>query len=210
MTAPTHRQYAICTAFIAAMVLYNLKLSEISYYLTLPILILTSKYGAIFPDIDCHWHNIKEKTVPNWIINKLIRLTGGRHRSWQTHSIDIVVVLTIMSYYGPTILYNNGKITNVNKEVAIIILMGFMSGWVSHIIADMLTSAGVRILFFSRVKIALVPKRIGGIQFSTGSDWETFNYKVIRFFNIIIGFICLIYPMIYNGRHRYILELLRR
>ena len=85
-------------------------LTEINYYLTIPVLLATAKYGALFPDVDHTWQNVKEKTVPNWIINKLIHLTGGKHRSWQTHSIDIVAMFTLLVWLVPNLLYQNDMI----------------------------------------------------------------------------------------------------
>lgn len=199
MTGATHKQYSVLGAFIASMAIYKLGLSEVNYYLALPILLLTSKYGALFPDVDHHWKNVKEKNVPNWLINKFIHATGGKHRSWQTHSIDIVVVASILAYYLPNILYVSGRVTNVNREVMSIIMLGFMSGWVSHIFSDMLTSAGVRLVCSKKFKVALVPKNIGSFRFNTGHEWEEFNFKVIKFINMGLGFICLIYPMIKSG-----------
>ena len=199
MTAPTHKQYAICGAFFVAIALYRMGLTEINYYLALPLIILVSKYGALFPDLDHDWCNVKNKNVPNWVINKVIRITGGRHRSWQTHSIDIVILLTIAVSIIPVRLYDANKISLVNKEVMSIILIGFMSGWVSHILSDMLTSSGVRILFFWKKRISLVPKRLGRRYFKTGADWESFCYKTMRVANVIIGLFSIAYPIIYNG-----------
>lgn len=196
MTGPTHKQFAVCGAFIAAMLIYKLGLSEVNYYLALPILILTSKYGALFPDVDHHWKNVHDKNVPNWIINKIIHSTGGKHRSWQTHSIDIVLVASLLTYFIPSTLYLTGRITSVNKEVMSIIMMGFMSGWISHTIADMLTSAGVRVLCFRKFKARLVPKAIGSLRFNTGHEWEDFNYKVVKWLNMGLGTICVVYPYI--------------
>lgn len=194
MTGQTHNQYAVSGAFIASIIIYKTGLTEINYYLALPILILVSKYGGKFPDVDHHWGNVKDKTVPNWIINKIIHLTGGKHRSWQTHSIDIVFVASLLAYFLPNILFINGKISLVNKEVVSIIALGFMSGWISHIFSDMLTSAGVRIACWSKLKVALVPKNIGKLRFNTGHEWEQFNYSLIRKINIVLGIICLVYP----------------
>ena len=199
MTGPTHRQFSVCGAFIAAILIYRMGLSEVNYYLALPILILTSRYGAQFPDFDHEWRSVGNKTVPTWIINKLIHLTGGRHRCWQTHSIDIVVVAALMTYFVPDIMLSTGKISTVNKEVISIISMGFMSGWISHMIADMLTSAGVRLVCFMKFKIAFVPKQIFSFRFNTGHDWEAFNYKIVRFANILLGVVCLVYPAIHSG-----------
>lgn len=196
MTAPTHRQYAIQFAFITNMLLYWFGLTQVNYYLALPILILTAKYGALFPDVDHDWSNVKEKTTPNKIINTLIHITGGKHRSWQTHSIDIVVLVLIASMYLPIYLFNKGYITETNKEILSILMLGFSSGWVSHIISDMLTSAGVRIFAMSSKKIAFVPKRIGKFKFNTGNEWEKFCYTITKLINKFLGIVVLIFPFL--------------
>ena len=197
MTYPTHKQYAISFSFISSILIYKYGLSELNYYLILPIMILTAKYGALFPDIDHSWQNVKDKTVPNWIINKLIHITGGKHRSWQTHSIDILLVITLVSLYFPNFLYTYNRISLSNKELMSIILIGFCSGWISHMLADMMTSAGVRLFCWNRkLIIRLVPRHIGKLKFNTGNEWEQFVYKVVKGINIVLGFVCLIYPFI--------------
>lgn len=199
MTAPTHRQYSVTFAFITAMFICRYSISEINYFLALGILILTSKYGALFPDVDHNWQNVKDKTVPNFIINKIIHLTGGKHRSWQTHSLDIVCIVTILSYYGPIILFNYGKISAVNKEVLSIMLLGFSSGWLSHVFADMLNGVGVRIVCWSKKTVAFVPKKIGKFRFNTGHEWEKFCYKSTKIINMFLGISALVFPYINNG-----------
>lgn len=199
MTAPTHRQYAVTFAFLANMLLYREGITEINYYLSIPILLMTSKAGALFPDVDHNWENVKEKTFINKIINIFIHITGGKHRSWQTHSIDIVTIYTVLAYYIPIKLLEKQLISVINKEVLSILLVGFASGWISHIFSDMLTHAGVRLFCFSKRKLAFVPKKIGKLRFNTGNEWEAFCYKSTKAFNYIIAMICLIYPLILNG-----------
>ena len=200
MTGPTHKQYAICFAFIANALLYVYGVTEINYYLSLPIMLLLGKHGALFPDIDHTWKNVKEKTIPNKIINTLIHITGGKHRSWQTHSIDIVCWFLLASYFLPNFLYQKGLVSLTNKEVLSIIMLGSSSGWVSHILSDMLTSAGVKLFCFSKFKVALVPKNIGKLRFNTGNEWESFCYKTTKQINIILGMACLLFPFIMNGQ----------
>ena len=199
MTGPTHRQYSICFSYITLMTFYSLGISKINYYLALPIVILTAKSGALFPDVDHDWHNVSDKTTLNKIINTLIHVTGGKHRSWQTHSIDIVLAYTFLAWYLPHKLYEIEKINEVNKEVMLLVLLGFASGWISHIFSDMLTSAGVRLVCWNKYKVKLVPKKLGPVVFNTGHEWEAFNYKVIKMFNLVLGLTCLIYPLIKNG-----------
>ena len=196
MTAPTHRQYAICFAFLVAIFLFKKNLTLINYYMALVILLLESKQGALFPDVDHQWKNVKEKTVPNYIINNLIHLTGGKHRSWQTHSLDIATWFAILSYYGPKMLYSANKISLVNREVMSIILLGFSAGWMSHMFSDMLNGVGIRLFFFSKMHIAFVPKHIGKFRFNTGNEWEAFCYKSTKIINLVLGAVATFYPLI--------------
>lgn len=196
MTGPTHRMYSICFAYITAILLFKNSISEINYYLMIPILLATSRYGASFPDVDHHWSNVHDKTVTNKILNVLIRCTGGKHRSWQTHSIDICTVYTIISIKLPNVLYNKGLISLVNSEVMKLLLLGVASGWISHLISDSLTSEGVRIFCWNKkLKLKFVPKKIGKLRFNTGNEWEKFNYTLMRYINIALGVVCLIYPI---------------
>lgn len=206
MTGPTHRQYSISFACLAAMLIFKLGISEINYYFALPILLMASKSGALFPDVDHNWENVHDKTVINKIINTLIHVTKGKHRSWQTHSIDICLWSTFLGYLIPLRLYNVGILSSTNKEVITLLLLGFNSGWISHLFSDMLTSAGVRLFFFSKFKVKLVPKKIGKLKFNTGEQWENFNYKVMKIINKVLGVVCIMYPLIVNGYIGYIIN----
>lgn len=200
MTGPTHRVYSVLFAFITVILLEILEITQIGYYQTLLLVLVFSKSGALFPDLDHLWQNIKVKNLMNKIINTLIHITGGKHRSWQTHSIDICTIFTLLSYFIPNKMYELGKISEVNKEITAIILLGFASGWISHLFSDMLTSAGVRLFCFLKFKVKFVPKKIGKLRFNTGNEWEAFNYKAVSLTNNVIGFICLIYPIITSDK----------
>lgn len=199
MTGPTHRQYSIGFAYIALVIIYSFGLTEINYYLALPIMLVVSRAGAAFPDIDHNWQSVADKTTLNRIINFIIHITGGRHRSWQTHSIDICVYYTVASVLVPKLLLDNGWIDKINYQVLLILLLGFAAGWISHLFSDMLTSEGVRLICFLKFKIKLVPKKIGKLRFNTGNEWEAFNYKVVKILNIFLAIGCLVYPFIING-----------
>lgn len=199
MTGPTHRQYSICFAYITLMLFYTIGVRNINYYMSIPIVLMAAKAGALFPDVDHAWSNVRDKTVINKIINTLIHITGGKHRSWQTHSLDICVAYSLASWLVPNILYSNGSVSMINKEVMLLLLTGFASGWISHMVADMLTSDGVRLFFWCKFKVKLVPKKIGPLRFNTGHEWEAFNYKLMKISGIALGIICIIYPLITSG-----------
>ena len=209
MTGPTHRQYSVCFGLIALMLSYKYGFTEVGYYLTIPIVLMASRFGAIFPDIDHDWQNVPDKTVVKRIINILIHATGGKNRSWQTHSADICAYFTIASYLIPKYLLNKGLLTLVNKEVLSLLLLGFCSGWISHLFSDMLNGVGIKLVCFSKLRIALVPKKLGKLRFNTGHEWEAFNFKIIKMINVVLGVITMIYPLILCGYISKLLEVVK-
>ena len=196
MTGKTHRRFSICFAYIMIILLYEFNLSEVNYYLSIPIVILIAQWGAKMPDFDHEWQNVGYKTTFSRIINILIHITGGKHRSWQTHSLDIWTWFTLLSYILPIRLYNLGKLSKVNEEIALLVLLSVSTGWLSHLFADMLNGTGIRLVFFSKKTIAFVPKKIFKLRFNTGNEWEQFVYHFIQAINYVLGIIMVCYPFI--------------
>lgn len=154
----THVKASFSFTYIGAIILYSYNLISLNYYLALILLILFCKVGATFPDLDLEWKNIQNKTLVNFIINKIIYFTKGRHRSWQTHSWDICIGIGILGYMGLNRLQSNNLLNHCDYEVLFVIFAGFMLGWCSHLFTDMLTTRGVRLFFFLDYKITLVPR----------------------------------------------------
>ena len=183
-------------AIVGCMYMYTKGMQNINYYLALIITIQFSKLGGLFPDVDHHWQNVKDKNAVNWVINKLIHITGGKHRSWQTHSIDITILYTILSFILPNMLLEKQIIGAVDKEILGVIMVGFALGWLSHIIADMLNGTGVRLVCWNKKHVALVPHSLLGLKFKTGESWEGFVSTTTQVLNIIVGIISIMYPYI--------------
>ena len=189
MTYKTHKQYSIAFAYITLMLLYTYKVFEFNYYLCFPVVILVSQWGAKFPDLDHEFKIIKDKNVLTWVINKLIHLTGGKHRSWQTHSWDICIIYTVLSTYLANKFLDNASLT-----LALLINSGFVSGWISHLFSDTLNGVGVRLLCWLNKKVHFVPRKIGKFKFNTGGEWEDFNYFIMRRADVVLGLVAVIYP----------------
>ena len=160
-------------------------------------MLYAAKSGALFPDVDHHWESVKEKTTINRIINTVIHLTGGKHRSWQAHSWDIAIVYMALAIFLPNKLQQIGLLDKVNSTILSLLMIGFGVGWVSHLFSDMLTSAGVRVWCFRDKKIAFVPKQIFNFRFNTGHEWEGFVYNLTKKFNILVGIGCVIFPFLF-------------
>lgn len=180
------------------MLLWYNDIGSVNYYLAWIIMLYAGKSGALFPDVDHNWESVKEKTMVNRVINAIIHATGGKHRSWQTHSIDIVLIFTFIAFCLPKSLLNMGAISDVNKELLQLLLIGFDVGWLSHIFSDMLTSAGVRITCCRKTKLAFVPKELFGFRFNTGNAWESFVYNATKKLNVIVGFIGVVFPLFFT------------
>lgn len=198
MTFTTHKRFAISFAYLAVIGVYTLGLSAINYYLSIPLVVLIAKYGALFPDLDHSWANVKEKTTMNRIINALIHLTGGKHRSWQTHSIDIAAGFLAGGLIASNFMIQKELISEVNYEILNILIMAFGSGWLSHLFSDMMTSAGVRLFFWAKFKVAFVPKRLWKLKFNTGHEWEGFVQATMTYINFLTALVCFGYPLIMN------------
>lgn len=157
MNKVTHRKVSVGFAYIAMILLYNLNMLRVNYFLAFIIMVSVSQLGAKFPDYDHAWKNVADKDAIKYVINKLIHLMGGTHRSRQTHSIDIFLIVSAGMLFGADWLF---RASEVNSSVAITIVTGFICGWASHLFADALTTDGVYVLCWMNFKIKLVPKRL--------------------------------------------------
>lgn len=196
MCGATHKQFAIFFVYIAAILLNVFSLIDINFYLQVILMLPMAKSGALFPDVDHVWKNVKEKTTVNWLINKFIHLTGGSHRSKHTHSWDICLVSLILLFLGVNGLYNTQILNILDASVCKLILTGFYSGWISHLFSDMLSGTGVYLSVFLNIHIAFVPKQLFGFRFNTGGAWENFCYNMIRYINFLTGIIVILYPFL--------------
>lgn len=220
MTYPTHRRYGIGVALIGCMILYATGIRNINYYLMLSIALQYSKMGALLPDVDHDWEYVKEKTVPNFIFNKLIHLTGGKHRSRHTHSVDITVIINIIAWVLPKYLFEINVLTNeVDMVLLSTMLVGLGMGLISHIICDALNGVGVYLFCWGKWKVSLLPTKILAIRFKnkslrwlnkplhkldreinsnfhTGGVWESLVEKVAKYTNIVLGILAIIFPYI--------------
>lgn len=195
MNYKTHKVFSVFFIMMGVMFLYYKIQPEINYYLFLMVGLSASQKGALFPDIDHHWNSVADKTMINRVINFLIRVTGGVHRSRHTHSIDLHILFGALFYYVPNYLLSNGYITEVNYAIASVLLFSFWLGVGSHLFADMLTRSGVYLSCLLNIKIRLIPNKP---FFSTGGSWEDVVYSIIKALNILTGLVAIVFPFIIN------------
>lgn len=177
--------------------MYKYCLTSINYYSCYAVMRSVGELGSVFPDVDHIWRNVKNKTLINFILNKFIHLTGGKHRSKHTHSLEICVGLFYASIYLMNINYKKSLIDITNYQVGLLILTSFFTGWLSHLASDAMTVGGIYI--FGK-NVRLVPKKLFNLRFNTGGDWEKWVYNTTLKVNNIITAIVLLYPLILSER----------
>lgn len=175
MTYKTH----IISSITVAEVFYSMALyaNLITFDLTFLGIFLTAViFGSLFPDID-EPHSKISQLMPSFISNTINRIFG--HRGF-THNILGLSIIPIL--FGILFFYST-------KEFYIALSTGFFIGYISHILGDLVTYAGIQSFFIiDNGKLKLVKN-----GFLVGSEQEGYVYS---FFLLIQ--ISLISYLIYN------------
>ncbi|GHU92671.1 hypothetical protein FACS1894208_00240 [Clostridia bacterium] len=182
MTGPTHRAFSVTFALCGSVALTHFGMSEVNPLVAAPVLLMAARYGALLPDVDHHWDSVSDKTFPNRVINGFINITGGTHRSWQTHSWDIYLLFLAIALFFPREVLD--PLGTPTVSVLYMLVYGVLLGWGSHLFSDMLTPQGVRLVCWRKFKLRLVPKIH---MFATNSAWEDICFKVMKFVNVFVG-----------------------
>ena len=105
----------------------------------------------------------------------MLRWTGAKHRSWQTHSLlftgGFCFLLFALVFFGNAFLGVTGAIDWACLRLATI---GFIAGVLSHLILDAFSMAGIHV--WPGFKVRFVPK---SSAFKTGGKWETIVFYVL-------------------------------
>lgn len=207
MKSETHATFATGFAIAGAPILHMLGYSDINYWLTIPILAVTGKEFARLVDADHgNWASVPDHTPFYWFFNKGLVMLGSKHRSVQTHSIDICLIFLGMSIAVSMGFERFNWIPHIDAQVISLIGIGGGLGWLSHLVADMLTPNGVW-LIAARGKrrsnrIALTPRSskyvpfFRKISFSTGGTWEDIVRRLMFATDIIIIIFVIIYGIV--------------
>ena len=210
MEGKTHRVGGVLGVVAGYLVMSNkgLLLEDVNPILQLAVMYPFAIYGSVVPDLDHNWNSAPVKDPISWGINKILHLTTGKispnhrngfnplsifnakHRSWQTHSLEFLIILIGIVYYAGTIGIS------IDSIILRLILNGFTLGVISHLILDALTPDGIlvaipTIISGSKVTISLVPK--SGI-FVTGGPWERL-VRTVMWVIVIVLFMYIAYLM---------------
>ena len=162
MTKETHSTGGVCISLIMLNTILSLFLFpyDIAYKILLIALFFHFSYiGSLFPDID------QRKSSISQMYPFLSKHIGSkcRHRGF-THSL-LCLSLIVLTLY---IILN---VSNFNI-ILLIISIGFIAGYISHLTLDFLTSEGIELFYPWKIK--------------TGSKTEKIINKILKIFNFLL------------------------
>ena len=112
MLGKTHRAGGTFAMLMTFTILKQkgMLLPEVNDFVQLAIMYTICSWGSIFSDLDHGADSIPDKDPVSIVINKFLRLTGAKHRSWQTHSLLVtggfLLLLFALTNLGTTYLQN--------------------------------------------------------------------------------------------------------
>lgn len=145
-----------------------------------------ASFGSIFPDLDQNDDAQPSKDPVAIAIHKVLRVTGAKHRSWQTHSLLFTGGFCFLLFALVFLCNSLIGMTTIEWAFLRLATIGFIAGVLSHLILDAFSMAGIHI--WPGFKLRFVPK---SPSFKTGGKWETFIFYVL----IIV--LCLIVGKIF-------------
>ena len=172
MTKETHTKGGYCAGLIMLPFVYNIlfKGYSIIYSLILFFVYMYFAYlGSLAPDIDM------KRSFISKLFPKIHKYFGDKfkHRGF-THSILCVCLLQYVLLF--LVFF-----TEFN-EVFLSISFGFLFGYISHLLLDILTKEGIELLYPLTINLSLLPIK-------TNSKSEKYIYKLLNFMMIfLIGY----------------------
>lgn len=166
---------------LAALVAFNVMqkngwlIPECNAFVQLLIMYPFASFGSIFSDLDQGDDSIPSKDPVAIGIHKVLKLTGAKHRSWQTHSIAFTGSICLL-LFALVFVFNNflGITGSIEWACLRLATIGFICGVGSHLLLDAFTTAGIHL--YPGFKIRFVPK---SPAFATGGTWEQIVFYVL-------------------------------
>jgi len=232
MTGKTHRLGGMLCSLIGFSVLKSkgMLLPDVNNLIQLAVIYPYGVWASTASDLDQNPESSPSKDVISSCINKALHLTTKRyqyldekldykkkkysieykvskllsanHRSWQTHSFEVlllIIYLTILSMKGAIFI----GLGSTDYAILSLIFTGISFGLIAHYALDMLTPEGIWCLTFVAINKALslvyhrhievLPKKVHLVPyaefFCTDGTWE----RIIRFILKTITPIYLLY-----------------
>lgn len=177
MLGKTHYAGGSCAALAAFTVMQNngWLMQEASPITQLLMLYPVCMFFSVASDLDQGDNAIPLKSPEAVVMHKVLRLTGAKHRSWQTHSLYFTGVLCVLLF---AFVFVTNAFVGVQGSVDWVYFrlatIGAISGLASHLILDALSTDGIWVL--PGIKLRFVPHTKA---FAVGGTWEKIVFTVL-------------------------------
>lgn len=231
MTGKTHKRGGMLMSLVGFVFLKhnNMLLSDVYEVLQWLVIYPFCIWGSMASDLDKNWAMCPSKDYPSRVVHMLLHITApfqamydkklserekkisvvyrlvytlnAHHRSWQTHSdITLIGLFLLLKFLMGEKCASLGA---VNSTILLLIATGVAMGVVEHILLDILTPEGMKLVIFSLINkvlklikmpailpevFRLVPKRG---YFATGGNWEKAVNKGLKIATNVLFVFCL-------------------
>lgn len=165
MTYKTHLSTGLLFSSVVFLLIYKIELTPI----LVVILILATLLGASTPDLDTPTGGLWQKIPVGSFIGRLVHpvfIGGHRHLS---HSFIGMAIFTFLFWLLVKWL---GLRFPIIHNTDLLVLVAFVTGFVSHLVADMFTEEGVPLFFPWDYHFGIPPDPLGKIRIKTGHWFE--------------------------------------
>ncbi|MFH0943552.1 MAG: metal-dependent hydrolase [Candidatus Beckwithbacteria bacterium] len=161
MTARTHDMIAFAALITVAGYYPPGQLNVATAFICL----IGSVVGALAPDLDQATNRLWDLLPAGNFVGKLLRNLLLQHRTISHSLFGVWIMFQLLYFILPKIL--NPESVNIH-----LVVISIMVGFISHLVADMLTKDGIPLFFPLPFKIGLPP--VEWLRISTGKFMEKF------------------------------------
>lgn len=174
MTARTHDAFAFVSLVTVATFYPPISLN----LLTLFAGIVANNIGALIPDMDQAGNRLWDLLPLGDHLAKVFKRIFYKHRTLSHSILGVFLIYKLLSWVLP-------KFLNPNFIDPEIVLISIMIGYISHLLADMLTKDGLPLFFPFPFEIGIPP--IKALRITTGKWMENIVvYPAIWVFLILV------------------------
>jgi len=182
MTYKTH----ISTGLLFSSIFFLLIMDVQFTPLLVPLLIIATIVGASAPDLDTPSGGLWRQIPAGSVISRIVKpafIGGHRHLS---HSFLGLVILTFLFWLLTKLVFINIPILDASNYFGLTIL-AFIVGYLSHLLADSFTEAGVPLLFPLEYHFGIPPDPLGKMRIKTGKWFENLIiYPIVNIALVIV------------------------
>ena len=185
MTYKTHLSTGLLFSAIVFLLIYKINLSPVLAVILISFTVL----GSGTPDLDTPTGELWDKIPAGSIISRIVNpifIGGHRHLSHSILGMGLFVFL-LWSLLNIPLIHNS----SFSVHYLGFAMLAFIIGYISHLVADMFTEAGVPLLFPLEYHFGIPPNPFEKVRIKTGRWFE--NLIIYPSVNLLLFWVIFSY-----------------